>query len=73
MSSPLMLKPKPKSKPKSQAELLHELSVAEHRVCAREHKLLKSMLGDGRCGWRMAAHVLFGDARKWTIVDGGLA
>ena len=54
------------SKPKSRAERLHELSVAKHRVCAREHKLLKSMLADGRCGWRMAAHELFGDSCKWT-------
>ena len=47
------------------AERFRELVIAEHRVCAREHKLLKSMLGDGRCGWYMAAHLLLGDARKW--------
>ena len=48
------------------AERFRELAIAEHRVCAREHKLLKSMLGDGRCGWYMAAHLLLGDSRKWA-------
>ena len=48
------------------AKRFRELVIAEHRVCAREHKLLKSMLGDGRCGWYMAAHLLLGDSRKWT-------
>ena len=61
-----MLNAKAELKPMSHAERLHHLSVAEHRVCAREHKLLKPMLGDGRCGWRMAAHVLFGNSQWWT-------
>lgn len=62
---PIMLISANAAKPKSHAERLHNLSIAEHYVCAREHKLLKTMLGDGRCGWRMAAHVLYGNSQWW--------
>jgi len=51
---------------KSCAEMLRDLFIAEHRVCAREHKLRKSMKPDGRCGWYMAAELLFGTPSRWA-------
>ena len=46
-------------------ERFQALIIAEHRVCAREQKLLKTMVADGRCGWYMAAELLCGDSRHW--------
>ena len=56
----------PNSKPKSHAERMYELSRKEHRACAREHKFLKVVSADGRCGWRMAAYILFDDFDLWA-------
>ena len=54
------------SKPMSHAERMYGLSREEHRVCAREHKCLKVVSADGRCGWRMAAYILFGGFDLWA-------
>ena len=56
----------PNSKPKSHAERMYDLSREEHRACAREHKFLKVVSADGRCGWRMAAYILFGGFDLWA-------
>ena len=50
----------------SHAERFNQLLVDENCACAREHRRLKIMMGDGRCGWRMAAHVLLGCSKRWV-------
>ena len=45
---------------------MHDLLQEEHRICAREHKFLKFVSADGRCGWRIAAYILFGDFELWA-------
>ena len=46
--------------------MLSDIKAAEQQVCTREHKVLKSMEPDGRCGWYMAAELLYGTTRRWA-------
>ena len=59
-------KSKSKSESKSDADMLSGIEAKEQELCAREDKELKSMDPDGRCGWYMAAELLYGTTRQWA-------
>ena len=57
---------KSKSESTSDADMLSGIEAKEQELCAREDKELKSMDPDGRCGWYMAAELLYGTTRQWA-------